>query len=181
MKTEVSHEAPMNFERGLFFDASGTLFCSDDNSQLGIALFQDTSTAIAICRARKFDKYTLRTGLITNWGRRVNTIVKDLGLENIFDIIVTADDVKRAKPDSEIFLFACHGIGLPPSQCVHIGDSLYDDALGAQSAGFKSLWINRYGVSSSDFHAQREIRMLKHEPMADLNEVQIRLHEIFSN
>lgn len=168
-------------ERGLFFDASGTLFCNDDNSPLGISLIQDTATVIALCRARQFNQYRLRTALITNWGKRVKMVVESLGLQNVFDVIVTADDVKLAKPDAEIFHLACHSLNLKPEQCLHIGDSLYDDALGAQGAGLKSLWINRHGVHPSDFSTLREIRMLKHEPIVHLDDVIPRLHEIYSN
>lgn len=54
------------------------------------------------------------------------------------DAIVTAEDVKRGKPNPEIFLIAAERLGVAPEHCIVIEDS---DAgiVAAKAAGMKAL------------------------------------------
>lgn len=47
-----------------------------------------------------------------------------------FDVLVTADDITRSKPDPEIYLKAAQLLGVDPGSCVAIEDA----ELGMQSA-----------------------------------------------
>lgn len=53
----------------------------------------------------------------------VERAVKNLGLEENFDILVSSDDVEQGKPDPEIFLKAAEELGTKPSETVVIDDS----------------------------------------------------------
>ena len=52
-------------------------------------------------------------------------VLEAVGLEphHDFDVVITAADVTRKKPDPEIYLVASARLGLPPTQCVVIEDA----------------------------------------------------------
>lgn len=51
-----------------------------------------------------------------------------------FDALVTGSDISRPKPDPEIFVTAARAIGIPPSRCLVIEDSIHGVA-GALAGG----------------------------------------------
>lgn len=55
--------------------------------------------------------------------RRVDAILEASGLAPRFEVVVTADDVYRGKPDPEGYLYAAQRIGRPPVRCVVVGTS----------------------------------------------------------
>jgi putative hydrolase of the HAD superfamily len=66
-----------------------------------------------------------------------------------FDIIVISEEVEVSKPKPEIFLAACLQAGVKTRQCTYVGDSLQNDALAAEAAGMKGIWLNRQELASS--------------------------------
>lgn len=82
------------------------------------------------------------TGIITSAHRNIfDGIDRKLGLREIFDIVVLAEDVMPDyKPSPKGLLLACKALGVDPSACVYIGDQLCDlDA--AKNAGMDSILI----------------------------------------
>lgn len=66
--------------------------------------------------------------------------LKKGGLFEDFDVVITADDVAKGKPNPETFLLAAKKLGVNPSECVVIGDAI-NDVLAAKSAGMKMIAI----------------------------------------
>lgn len=60
--------------------------------------------------------------------------LKKTKLEKYFDIICGGSDVKNCKPEPDIFLYAASKLGLDPSECIVIEDSIYG-ITGAKRAG----------------------------------------------
>lgn len=54
---------------------------------------------------------------------QVDRILSVLGLEDDFDVIATADDIQRGKPDPEIDLLVAEKMGVPPEEFLVIEDS----------------------------------------------------------
>ena len=80
-----------------------------------------------------------QTGLIlaclTNDEReRTRKILRLLGVDSFFSLIVGGDEVTRPKPDPEMFHRACDRLRVHPSRVAYVGDSLVDVAL-ARSGG----------------------------------------------
>ncbi|MDP0501678.1 MAG: HAD family phosphatase [Verrucomicrobiota bacterium JB022] len=50
--------------------------------------------------------------------------LKHLGIRQYFEAVVTADDVKLAKPEPDLFLEAARQLGVPPEGCLVFEDSL---------------------------------------------------------
>ncbi|MCM2325071.1 MAG: HAD-IA family hydrolase [Candidatus Woesearchaeota archaeon] len=80
-------------------------------------------------------KIALATGANREWAEYV---VKKFGLS--FDFIIGGDEVRRAKPDPEIFLRAAKGLGLDPKECVVVEDALLG-MRAAKAAGIKVIAI----------------------------------------
>ena len=81
-------------------------------------------------------------GIITSAHHNViDTIDKRLGIRELFDTIVAAEDVRpQYKPHPKGLFLACARLGVDPTQCVYIGDQLCDlDA--AKNAGMDSILI----------------------------------------
>jgi len=60
----------------------------------------------------------------------VDLIIRELGIEKIVAASVSANDVKKGKPDPEIFLKTAGKLGVPPERCVVAEDA----AVGVSAA-----------------------------------------------
>lgn len=64
------------------------------------------------------------TGLATMSHRhQVDRVLSVLGLADAFDVVATADDISRGKPDPEIDLLVAERMGLPPEEILVVEDS----------------------------------------------------------
>lgn len=63
-----------------------------------------------------------------------------IGIAGLFPVIVTADDVQRAKPAPDLFLLAAERLQVPAHQCLVLEDSLLG-VEAAESAGMDSVLI----------------------------------------
>ena len=73
----------------------------------------------------------VRLGVVTS-KRRPGTMLglKKGGFDGLFDVLVTADDVERHKPDPEPVERAVQQLGAVQSETVFVGDSPHDMAAG---------------------------------------------------
>lgn len=85
-------------------------------------------------------------GLISNWDRRLDGILAELGLSGRLDSVVISHQVGAEKPDPAIFRRAIELCGLAPGQALHVGDSLEEDVAGARAAGIQAVWLRRGGA-----------------------------------
>lgn len=67
-------------------------------------------------------------------------VLKDLGLEEVFPVVVTSDDVSVSKPAPDIFLLAAKKLGRDPAECVVIEDSR-NGMVAAHLAGMKCIGL----------------------------------------
>ncbi len=74
------------------------------------------------------------TAIATNRTNTMANVLEEHGLTAFFDKVVTASDVRRAKPDPEQLLVILDHFKIGPAQMLYIGDSPLD-AIAAQQAG----------------------------------------------
>lgn len=67
-------------------------------------------------------------------------ILHDLGIGSYFISVVTGEDVLKGKPEPDLFLKASTELGINPSECVVIEDSL-NGIVAAKSAGMRCVAI----------------------------------------
>lgn len=70
----------------------------------------------------------------------ITTTLELLGLGEFFSAIVTAEDVKRGKPDPEVFLTAAQRIGVEPGDAIVFEDALVGIA-AARAAGIRVVAV----------------------------------------
>jgi beta-phosphoglucomutase len=68
----------------------------------------------------------IKLGLASmNKRKFIDYLLQKFGLAKLFDIIVTADEVKKAKPDPEIFLKCAKKMQVTPERCIVFEDSVF--------------------------------------------------------
>jgi putative hydrolase of the HAD superfamily len=85
-----------------------------------------------------------KVGLVTNWEHapRIHELLKELGIENLFDAVVVSDEHGAAKPDPAIFHEALNRTRVAPEEAVYVGDMDVDVA-GSINAGMHPVLIKR--------------------------------------
>ncbi|MCY3784377.1 MAG: HAD family hydrolase [Chloroflexi bacterium] len=113
-----------------------------DHYDQNLTLFSDVSDTLEALRG-------LCLGVITNGGSvHQRRKLAAVGVLDSFTTVVVSEEVGVAKPYPRIFEVACQALGAPPSACVHVGDRLDADAIGARDAGLKGVWLDRHDEGS---------------------------------
>ena len=98
-------------------------------------------------------KNNVKLGVITNGPSEHQWVKIDaLGVEKLIpreNIIVSGDLGIINKPDVRIFDAMQEKLQLDTESLYYIGDSFENDIVGANNAGWKSIWINRYNKECS--------------------------------
>ncbi len=74
-----------------------------------------------------------RTALATNRTTTTREVLRHHRLEDRFDLVVSAQDVARPKPDPEAFRLILEHFGLGPEEAIYIGDSPVDEQFAANA------------------------------------------------
>ncbi len=86
----------------------------------------------------------------SNYNRVIDAIIAHFGWSQIAMNYIGMDDVLNGKPDPEMLLKAAAKISVDPSECVMIGDSLYDIEAGKR-AGMKTIGVCTGGNTPESF------------------------------
>jgi HAD superfamily hydrolase (TIGR01509 family) len=73
-----------------------------------------------------------------------------LRIRDYFDVLQTADNLERGKPDPEIYLIACCRLGLPPSECIVLEDAR-NGVIAGKAAGCPVIAIPNDYTRGQDF------------------------------
>jgi putative hydrolase of the HAD superfamily len=71
-----------------------------------------------------------------------NADLRRIGAGRLFDIVLSAESVGRAKPDPAMFEHALAAAGVAADEAVHVGDHPEHDVLAARTAGLHAVWAN---------------------------------------
>jgi len=98
----------------------------------------------------RFLRPARQTAISTNRSTTMSEVLRIFGLAGYFDIVVTAQDVSRAKPDPEALHVILDELGRRVDESVYIGDSEIDlahtAAVGMRMIAFKNPTL------AADFH-----------------------------
>lgn len=70
--------------------------------------------------------------------------LQEIGLAAHFRVSIAAHSLGIAKPEARIFHMACEALNVAPHEAVYVGDDPLLDVEGAQKAGLRAVWINRF-------------------------------------
>jgi putative hydrolase of the HAD superfamily len=129
--------------------------------------YEDTLPALEGLRSRGF-----RTAIVSNtsWGSPAvlwRSEIKRLGLDSYMDSVVLDRDIGWRKPSQRIFEFAMKTLGVPPGDCLFVGDQPKWDLLGPRAVGMEAILIDRKGTMVGG-----EERLIK-----NLHDLTLRLQE----
>lgn len=102
----------------------------------GTELFPEAKNVI-----EELKKKGIKLGIVTSGTHALVKVCLDpLKIADTFDVVVTSEDVKKAKPNAEMYQFALNKLGVDPEQTIAIEDSIAgkESALGA---GLKVVMI----------------------------------------
>jgi len=88
-------------------------------------------------------------GCVTNKAEAFTLpILKDLGIFDYFQTVVSGDTLEKKKPDPLPLLYSAEKLGVSPSQSMMLGDSM-SDVKAARAAGF-SITCMSYGYNHGE-------------------------------
>lgn len=99
------------------------------------------------CITNKVERFTL-------------PLLKDTGLYDFFDIVLSGDSLPKKKPDPMPLLHACKHFGISPSEMLLIGDSV-NDVQAARAAGC-AVFCVPYGYNEG-----RDVRELDSDALVE--------------
>jgi len=83
----------------------------------------------------------IKIALATSGERgRVLHHLRQAGIENAFDAIITGDMVKHSKPAPDIYLTAAEALGVSPADCIGVEDS-HNGVRSAHAAGMRVAMV----------------------------------------
>ena len=83
----------------------------------------------------------LKTALASMNNRAViDHFLKKLNISNLFDAVITVEEVSNFKPNPEIFLKCASRLGIPPERCIVVEDSIFG-VEAAKTAGMSCLAV----------------------------------------
>lgn len=116
------------------------------NLHLSVA-YQDTTEVL-----HRLQQAGLRLVAITSRSRRTSVqTIEQAGLAPYLDLILSAEDTTRIKPDPEPLLRALEHLGVPPAAAVMVGDT-DADILAGRAAGVRTIGVT-YGFHGPDVAA----------------------------
>ena len=83
----------------------------------------------------------------------VTVMLEAVGIAELIDAVVSAEDVMRGKPEPDVFLAAAERLHVPPARCVVVEDA----AAGIEAArrgGMASIGVSRHGSLSGDVNVR---------------------------
>lgn len=120
------------------------------------------------------------TALVTLSKRNdVLHVLHSLGIEQSLDLVITAEDVRRGKPDPEMYLLAARKLEVPPSECLVLEDSV-NGVKAAAAAGMNVVAIAT-PFTNAGLHSSQIIEeaWIVHEPekVAEVVRQRIEAHQ----
>ncbi|NND95306.1 MAG: noncanonical pyrimidine nucleotidase, YjjG family [Flavobacteriales bacterium] len=107
------------------------------------ALFPNTLETLSELNRKGYSMH-----IITNGFEEIQHIkLKESGLRDFFEEIVTSELVSKRKPHPKIFEFALDCANATKEESIMIGDNLHADILGAKQFGIDQVFFNPDGLS----------------------------------
>ena len=105
--------------------------------------FPDTIPALESLRESGY-----KVGVITNLRQDLDELCQRSGLAPYLDFAVGSGEVGTEKPHPPIFKAALDQANVSPEECLHVGDQVRSDVLGAQGVGMMAVLIDRTGFGA---------------------------------
>jgi len=85
-------------------------------------------------------------GVISNRHHPFTDYLRELRIDEYFDLILAAGEVNAWKPGKEIFQYALDQVGISAREALYVGDNYYADVIGARNAGMNPVLMDPDGI-----------------------------------
>ena len=92
-----------------------------------------------------FRQAGIRLGVVSNFDRRLYSILKILGILDQFEHVIISSEVGADKPSPRIFGEVLQRFQIRPNEVLHVGDEEEIDGIGARSAGISAFILGKDG------------------------------------
>lgn len=118
-------------------------------------VFADVVPALTIL------KRTYALAIVTNGSPELQRAkIRGAHLAPYFDAIVVSGEIGVGKPEPQPFIHALALLGVAATAAVMVGDSLERDIAGAQRAGIRAVWLDRYESMTGTEHRVPQARIV---------------------
>jgi putative hydrolase of the HAD superfamily len=93
--------------------------------------------AVPVLRALR--ERGLRTAVVSDCWYELPRLLPRLPVHRLFDAHVYSVEVGRCKPDPRMYLTACAYLGVPPGECLYVGDGGSRELTGAAALGMTAV------------------------------------------
>ncbi len=117
-------------------------------NQWYLAYIQSVTTDDALPNVVSFISDLKRHGIrlaIGSSSKNAKPIISQLGLTEMFDVIVDGNDLTHSKPHPEVFLKAADRLGISPAECVVLEDA-QSGVQAAKTAGMRCVGIGSFAI-----------------------------------
>jgi beta-phosphoglucomutase len=83
--------------------------------------------------------------------KNADMVLRNLGIRDLFDVVIDGTKVTRSKPHPEVFLLGALGLGVEPSACV-----VYEDAAAGVEAA-KAARMSAVGIGRAENLGQADL------------------------
>ena len=101
-------------------------------------LFPETVEVLKTLKDQGFE-----LGIISNFDSRLFSVLRGLGIADLFDTVTISSLAHAAKPSARIFEQALEKHAVDPEDALHVGDSERDDVKGAVAVGLTGVLLAR--------------------------------------
>lgn len=140
---------------GMPFDESTLDRLMDEKIQIHVKLSNEISLLDGAIELLFALHRKVRIALATMSNRIViDKLLLEKNVKGYFDLVITADDVIKPKPEPEIFLKCSNKLAIAPEKCVVIEDSLFG-VMAARKAGMKCIVVSTGAYSTEELEIQQ--------------------------
>lgn len=108
------------------------------DAYLTLDAFPDARAALGELKSRG-----LRLAILSNGSpAMLRAAVDASGMASLLDAVVSVDAVRLYKPRPEVYALTTEALRIEPQEVVFVSSNRWD-VMGAESFGFRPLWINR--------------------------------------
>jgi len=151
--------------RNMFREALKTAKISYDEKMIDKLLEEKTEIHLMLTpKIRLFDgvidllealRPVVKMALATMSNRKViDKTLREKDIRGFFDFVITADEVKKPKPDPEALLKCAEAMRCKPERCVVVEDSIFG-VIAARRAGMRCIAIPSGFYSRSDLEREK--------------------------
>jgi 2-haloacid dehalogenase len=102
-------------------------------------LFPEVRDALNVMKKRKL-------AVLSNGSpSMLNALMANTGIANLFEAVISVDQLKIFKPHPGVYALACQQLNLATEDIGFVSSNFWDVS-GATSFGFRTFWINRNNI-----------------------------------